>query len=78
VLKPGGSVAVATWKDIGPPFSAIADALGRHVSTEAALMMHSPFTLGDGATLAQLDVRRGLPQGYGHRRNDRVHVGIAP
>ncbi len=54
VLKPGGSVAIATWKDIEPPFSAIADALGRHVSTEAAQMMHSPFTLGDGATLAQL------------------------
>ncbi len=54
VLKPGGRVAVATWKDIEPPFSAIADALGRYVSTEAAQMMHSPFTLGDGATLAQL------------------------
>jgi ubiquinone/menaquinone biosynthesis C-methylase UbiE len=54
VLKPGGSVAIATWKDIEPPFSAIADALERHVSTEAAQMMHSPFTLGDGATLAQL------------------------
>lgn len=55
VLKPGGRVAVATWKDIErSPFSAIADALGRHVSTEAAQMMHSPFTLGDSATLAQL------------------------
>ena len=54
VLKPGGRVAVATWKDIEPPFSAIADALGRHVSTEAAQMMHSPYALGDGATLAQL------------------------
>jgi hypothetical protein len=54
VLKPGGRVAIATWKDIEPPFSTIADALGRHVSTEAAQMMHSPFTLGDGATLAQL------------------------
>jgi len=54
VLKPGGRVAIATWKDIEPPFSTIADALGRHVSTEAAQMMHSPFTLGDSATLAQL------------------------
>ncbi len=54
VLKPGGRVAVATWKEIEPQFSAIADALGRHVSTEAAQMMHSPFALGDGATLAQL------------------------
>lgn len=54
VLKPGGRVAIATWKDIEPPFSAIADALGRHVSAEAAQMMHSPFTLGDGATLAGL------------------------
>jgi len=54
VLKPGGRVAVATWKDIEPPFSTIADALGRHVSSEAAQMMHSPFTLGDGATLAGL------------------------
>ncbi len=54
VLKSGGHIAIATWKDIEPPFSAIADALGRHVSTEAAQMMHSPFTLGDGAILAQL------------------------
>jgi ubiquinone/menaquinone biosynthesis C-methylase UbiE len=54
VLKPGGRVAVATWKDIEPPFTAIADALGRHVSSEAAQMMYSPNALGDGATLAQL------------------------
>ncbi len=54
VLKPGGRVAVATWKDIKPPFSEIADALERHVSTEAAQMMYSPNALGDGATLAQL------------------------
>ncbi len=54
VLKPGGHVAIATWKDIEPPFSAIADALAQHINTEAAQMMYSPFTLGDGATLAQL------------------------
>jgi ubiquinone/menaquinone biosynthesis C-methylase UbiE len=54
VLKPGGRVVVATWKDIAPPFTAIADALERHVSTEAAQMMYSPNALGDGATLAQL------------------------
>jgi ubiquinone/menaquinone biosynthesis C-methylase UbiE len=54
VLKPGGRVAVATWKDIEPPFTAIADALERHVSTEAAQMMYSPNALGDGATLAGL------------------------
>ena len=51
VLKPGGRVAVMTWKDIRPPFSEIADALERHVSTEAAQI---PNALGDGATLAQL------------------------
>jgi len=54
VLKPGGRAAIATWKDIRPPFSEIADALGRHVSTEAAQMMYSPNALGDGATLAGL------------------------
>ena len=54
VLKPGGRVAVATWKEIGPQFSAIADALERHVSTEAAQMIYSPYALGDSATLAQL------------------------
>jgi SAM-dependent methyltransferase len=54
VLKPGGRVAVATWKEIGPHFSAIADALERHVSTEAAQMIYSPYALGDGAALAQL------------------------
>lgn len=54
VLKPGGHIAIATWKDIRPQFSALADALERHVSTEAAQMIYSPYALGDGATLAQL------------------------
>ncbi len=60
VLKPGGRVAIACWKDIEPPFSVIADALGRHVSTEASQMMHSPFVLGDGATLAGLMSEAGF------------------
>jgi ubiquinone/menaquinone biosynthesis C-methylase UbiE len=53
VLKPGGRLGVATWKDFEhSPFVAIAEALARHVSPEAAQMMRSPFVLADGAELA--------------------------
>jgi ubiquinone/menaquinone biosynthesis C-methylase UbiE len=55
VLKPGGRLAIATWKDIErSPFIAIADALALHLGPEAAQMMHSPFALGDGTELAGL------------------------
>jgi ubiquinone/menaquinone biosynthesis C-methylase UbiE len=53
VLKTGGRVAVATWKDIGhSPFIAVADALAHHLGEDAAQMMHSPFALDDSVELA--------------------------
>src|SRR5665213_2164316 len=50
VLKPGGRLAIATWKEIEhTPFRAIEEALARHVSAEAAQMMRSPFVLHQAA-----------------------------
>lgn len=49
VLAPGGRVVVLVWRSIvhSPGWSALADALGRHVSAEAAAIMHAPFVFGD-------------------------------
>lgn len=45
-LKPGGSLAVATWTGVDSnPFGAVADALESHASGEAAQMLRSPFRL---------------------------------
>jgi ubiquinone/menaquinone biosynthesis C-methylase UbiE len=55
VLAPGGTVAVATWKELErAPFGAVADALERHLGPDAGAMMRSPFALADGEELAGL------------------------
>jgi ubiquinone/menaquinone biosynthesis C-methylase UbiE len=55
VLKRGGRLAIATWKEIeSTPFMAVAEALARHVGPDAAQMMHAPYTLDEGAELARL------------------------
>ncbi len=49
VLAPGGRVVVLVWRSIthSPAWVALADALGRQVSVEAAAVMHAPFVFGD-------------------------------
>jgi ubiquinone/menaquinone biosynthesis C-methylase UbiE len=45
-LKPGGTLAIATWTDVeNNPFGAVIEALRRHVGEEAAQVLRSPFTL---------------------------------
>jgi ubiquinone/menaquinone biosynthesis C-methylase UbiE len=61
VLKAGGRLAIATWTDIaGSPLGAVADALARHVSTEAGAVMHSPFALHSGEDLHRLVAAAGF------------------
>lgn len=56
VLRPGGRVALSVWRPIewSPGFSALAAALARHVSAEAAQIARAPFALGDAAALQAL------------------------
>jgi ubiquinone/menaquinone biosynthesis C-methylase UbiE len=45
-LKPGGRLAIATWTDMeGNPFGAVVAALERHLSSDAASVLASPFAL---------------------------------
>jgi SAM-dependent methyltransferase len=45
-LKPGGRLAIATWTDVRRnPIFAVIEALERHVGTEAAQTLNSPFAL---------------------------------
>jgi SAM-dependent methyltransferase len=49
VLVSGGRLGFMVWQDIqySPGFSALAGALARHVSAEAAGIMRAPFALAD-------------------------------
>jgi ubiquinone/menaquinone biosynthesis C-methylase UbiE len=45
-LKPGGRLAIATWTGVeNNPFGPVVEALGHHVSDDAASMLRSPFVL---------------------------------
>jgi ubiquinone/menaquinone biosynthesis C-methylase UbiE len=56
VLVPGGRIALAVWRSIeqNPAFVTFADALDRHVGTEAAEMMRAPFSGPDREPLRRL------------------------
>ncbi|MDJ0707075.1 MAG: class I SAM-dependent methyltransferase [Leptolyngbyaceae cyanobacterium MO_188.B28] len=62
VLAPGGRLACSVLRDIrfNPYQQAIADALGRLVSPEAAAVIHSPFAFGDAETLRALVIAAGF------------------
>ncbi len=64
VLKDDGRAVFLVWRSIdhSPGFDALANALGTHVSPEAAAVMHAPFVFGDQT--AQL---RGLFTETGYR-----------
>ena len=62
-LKPGGRVAIATWKHVEPlAFDAIGEALADLVDPQARQMMLSPFALGDGAQLGALLTDAGFSE----------------
>ncbi|MCI0869600.1 MAG: methyltransferase domain-containing protein, partial [Chloroflexi bacterium] len=53
VLVSGGRLAMNVWRSIDhqPGALAMAQALGRHVSAEAAAFRHTPFALGDSEAI---------------------------
>ncbi len=55
LLDPRGRLVVSVWRDIGPGFQALADALGRYVGPEAgAALSRGPASLRDAAELSRL------------------------
>ncbi|MFP8952185.1 class I SAM-dependent methyltransferase [Natrialbaceae archaeon A-arb3/5] len=56
VLTPGGRIALSSWRslDYQPAYVVLADALERHISTEAGEMMRTPFPAWDGEDLRAL------------------------
>lgn len=62
VLTVGGRLVLNVWRSIqyNPGAAAMADALERHVSLEAAAFRRSPFAFGDGEELERLVVEAGF------------------
>jgi ubiquinone/menaquinone biosynthesis C-methylase UbiE len=55
-LKPGGSLAIATWTRIeSGPMGAVRDALEKHIGADAAQLMNSPFALKGDALRAAVE-----------------------
>lgn len=69
VLVPAGRLVLSVWRGLPhcPWQRAVAEALERHVSTEAAANIRAPFALGDAAEV------RALLTGAGFRT---VHIRI--
>jgi ubiquinone/menaquinone biosynthesis C-methylase UbiE len=62
VLKPGGRFAACVWSRIeaNPGMNALVEALGRHVSSEAANYRRAPFALSDPDRLRAVFVEAGF------------------
>jgi ubiquinone/menaquinone biosynthesis C-methylase UbiE len=62
VLVPGGRLGLMVWQGIQytPGFGALASALERHVSTEAAAIMRAPFALAEAEELRALVAAEGF------------------
>ncbi len=62
VLTPGGRLALNVWRSIqyNPGAAAMAQALERHVSPEAATFRRSPFAFGDGDELQRVVAEAGF------------------
>jgi ubiquinone/menaquinone biosynthesis C-methylase UbiE len=54
VLVSGGRLAFTVWSEVPPEAAALADALTRHVSAEAATSCLAPYALRDAETLRKL------------------------
>lgn len=54
VLKPGGTLYLTCWRAISPFNDALATALSRHVSEEAATKARAPFSFRDGELITRL------------------------
>ncbi|HET8576256.1 MAG TPA: class I SAM-dependent methyltransferase, partial [Methylomirabilota bacterium] len=62
VLAPGGRLGLMVWRGIehSPGFAALAEALARHGSPEAAGIMRAPFGLADAEELRSLIAAAGF------------------
>ena len=62
MLRQTGRFGLMVWRriDESPGFAALADALERHVSPEAAAIMRAPFSLSDSHALATLVCSAGF------------------
>ncbi len=60
VLKPGGGLYITCWRAISPFNGALADALHRYVSPEAATKARAPFSFRDGDVIADLLTSAGF------------------
>jgi SAM-dependent methyltransferase len=74
VLAVGGRVGLMVWRGIqhSPGFDALAVALDRHVSAEAAGVMRAPFGLAEAATLHTLMAGAGFRDVSVERRTESV------
>lgn len=62
VLRPGGRVALTLWATASPFFVALADAIGHHVSPEAAQQSLAPFDDGRAGRLPGLLAAAGFAE----------------
>jgi len=62
VLVPGGRLGLLVCRDVGfnPAWAALADALERHVGSDPADGMRSPFSFGDGEAIRELVMGAGF------------------
>jgi SAM-dependent methyltransferase len=60
VVKPGGRLCIAVWKD-STGYAALADIARRRLGEEVAATLTVPFSLGDPAHLSSLFEAAGMP-----------------
>jgi SAM-dependent methyltransferase len=62
VLVPGGRLILGVWRSVEhqPGAHAMAEALERHVSPEAAAVRREPFSFGDGELIEALAINGGF------------------
>jgi ubiquinone/menaquinone biosynthesis C-methylase UbiE len=74
VLAPGGRLALSVWSSISncPGFLSLAEALERHIGSEAATFMRSPFSLTNESELRSLVEGAGFHSVKIHPANKRL------
>jgi ubiquinone/menaquinone biosynthesis C-methylase UbiE len=68
VLVPGGRVVLSVWSKENPYGTALSNAVGRHVSAEAAARLKAPQALTDAGELYRLMVEAGFEEVTMHSR----------
>jgi hypothetical protein len=59
-LVPGGRIVLSVWSKASPYSTALSNAVGQHVSAEAAARIKAPETLTDAGELHRLMVEAGF------------------